>query len=135
MQLTFLGKESAGGDSPTLYATDRETYVIQGWIVDDAIVTGLALPDTMTCVEVPPRLFQHLANDGVDVGQAEPRFPVVHVTHSGTFIVRGQRVDEADALAKMRIPDYESCVEIDKATVRALMEEPPSGTDHQRPTG
>jgi len=30
MQLTFLGKETTGGQSPTLYATNRGTYVVQG---------------------------------------------------------------------------------------------------------
>ena len=30
MRLQFLGKNSVPGDSPTLYATDRETYVVQG---------------------------------------------------------------------------------------------------------
>jgi len=31
MRLTFLGKETQGGGSPTLWATDRGTYVVQGW--------------------------------------------------------------------------------------------------------
>lgn len=31
MQLRFLGKNSTGGDCPTLYATDRDTYLVQGW--------------------------------------------------------------------------------------------------------
>ena len=35
MRLTFLGKATTGGPSPTLYATDRKSYVVQGWIVPD----------------------------------------------------------------------------------------------------
>lgn len=35
MEITFLGKESVPDQSPTLYATDRDTYVVQGWIVTD----------------------------------------------------------------------------------------------------
>ena len=31
MQLTFLGSESNNGGSPTLFGTDRGTYLIQGW--------------------------------------------------------------------------------------------------------
>lgn len=30
MKLTFLGKVTDSGESPTLYATDRGTYIVQG---------------------------------------------------------------------------------------------------------
>jgi hypothetical protein len=30
MHLTFLGKESRPDESPTLFATDRDSYVVQG---------------------------------------------------------------------------------------------------------
>lgn len=33
MRLRFLGKATQGGGSPALYATDRNTYVVQGWKV------------------------------------------------------------------------------------------------------
>lgn len=33
MKLTFLGKDSTPNDSPTLYATDRDTYLVQGYAV------------------------------------------------------------------------------------------------------
>lgn len=38
--MKFLGKNTQGGGSPTLFATDRETYVVQGWRVhgDDSSV-------------------------------------------------------------------------------------------------
>ena len=35
MKLTFLGKDSTPNDSPTLYATDRDTYLVQGYVVID----------------------------------------------------------------------------------------------------
>jgi hypothetical protein len=41
MRLRFLGTDSAAGQCPTLYATDRGTYVVQGWKVTD----GEALAD------------------------------------------------------------------------------------------
>jgi hypothetical protein len=31
MKIRFLGKESEYRDSPTLYATERCTYLVQGW--------------------------------------------------------------------------------------------------------
>ena len=45
MKLRFLGKDSTPTNSPTLYATDQNSYVVQGWIVTDAepeIVEGCA---------------------------------------------------------------------------------------------
>src|SRR5262249_31349599 len=36
MKLTFLGTSSENGQCPTFYATDRGTYVVQGWKITDA---------------------------------------------------------------------------------------------------
>ncbi|MCA1671762.1 MAG: hypothetical protein LC799_06015, partial [Actinobacteria bacterium] len=41
VKLRFLGKNSTPTNSPTLYATDQESYVVQGWIVTDAAVVTL----------------------------------------------------------------------------------------------
>ncbi|GAA0989208.1 hypothetical protein GCM10009555_072680 [Acrocarpospora macrocephala] len=38
MRLTFLGKDTKDDGSPTLYSTERDTYLIQGWIVTDTAV-------------------------------------------------------------------------------------------------
>lgn len=38
MRLTFLGKNSTPDQSPTLYATDRGSYVVQGWIVTEPAI-------------------------------------------------------------------------------------------------
>jgi hypothetical protein len=48
--------------SPTLFATDRETYVVQGWRVDDAeALRRMDVPDHEACVEVPAALLhRHL---------------------------------------------------------------------------
>lgn len=65
MHLILLGKESDHGDSPTLYATDRDTYVVQGWkITDDETTAKLDLVVGETAVEVYARLLAHLAKDG-----------------------------------------------------------------------
>jgi hypothetical protein len=42
MLLTFIGKdpESNPTGSPTMYRTDRASWVVQGWVVDD--------PDALT---------------------------------------------------------------------------------------
>jgi len=61
MELRFLGKVTESGNSPTLYATDRDTYVIQGWVVDDPeTLTRLSLPEGETAVIVPKELMTYL---------------------------------------------------------------------------
>ena len=98
MQLTFLGKETQGGGSPTLFATDRRTYVVQGWKV-----TGQA-----NSVEVPVRLLAFL-EPGTQLG-TQPQD-----TGRGTVIVSGVPVTDMDALSQMDIPGHEGCVEITRA--------------------
>lgn len=97
MQLTFLGKATQGGGSPTLFATDRYTYVVQGWRV-----TG-----QHDSVEIPKRLLAHLEPD-TRLGTE------LHDTGRGSFIVSGAPVTDADALSQMDIPGHETCVEVRK---------------------
>lgn len=67
MKLKFLGKNSTPTNSPTLYATDQDSYVVQGWIVTNAATLDrLTVPDDETIVEVPAALLDHLAFDGLD---------------------------------------------------------------------
>ncbi|TCO64967.1 hypothetical protein [Actinocrispum wychmicini] len=62
MKLTFLGTTSGGGNCPNLYATDRDTYVVQGVkITDPAALQTLrdrGLPDHETVVEIPKQLLK-----------------------------------------------------------------------------
>ena len=61
MKLTFLGKDSTPNDSPTLYATDRDTYLVQGYLVTDPeALAQMGIPDGETVVEVPKRLMKYL---------------------------------------------------------------------------
>lgn len=61
MKLTLLGTESDGGQSPTLYATDRGTLVVQGWrITDPEALDALTVPAHETAVEIPVELLQFL---------------------------------------------------------------------------
>lgn len=59
MKLTLLGTESEGGQSPTLYATDRGTFVVQGWrVTDTEALTTLDIPGHETVVEIPAALLR-----------------------------------------------------------------------------
>ncbi|MGW0805283.1 hypothetical protein [Nonomuraea sp. NPDC002799] len=62
MKLRFLGTTSDGGSCPTLYETDRGTFVVQGDRVTDpealAELAARGLPDHETAVEVRPELLK-----------------------------------------------------------------------------
>lgn len=61
MALKFLGKDpnSLNNGSPTVYLDEeRDTYVLQGWKVDDERVTDLDIPAHETLIEFPRRMMQ-----------------------------------------------------------------------------
>jgi hypothetical protein len=108
--------------SPTLYASDRDSYIVQGWIVTEPdVLARLNVSDSDTAVEVPANLLSFLALDGLggDVAHRVP--PIVHVLENGNYIIQGRRVDNAEALSQMDIPDHETCVEVAKSAMRALL--------------
>ncbi|MET8824892.1 hypothetical protein ABZX40_25070 [Streptomyces sp. NPDC004610] len=133
MKLTFLGKNSQGGECPTLYATDRDTYLVQGWrVFANDLLMQLNIGEGETVVEVPTELFEHLEQDGLPSGQFKRlEDPLMVLTPGGTYVVQGQEVTDAEALAQMDIPDYETVVEVSKTAITALLEEP-RGVDLQR---
>lgn len=123
MRLTFLGKNSVPNDSPTLYATDRGSYVVQGWIVTEPEILakiGL-LADNEAIVEIPAKLMAHLEKDGLSGEVANPIPPIVHVQENGNYIVKGACVTDGGALGHMNIPEHETCVEISRSAVVALV--------------
>ncbi|MER7998627.1 hypothetical protein [Streptomyces sp. NPDC095613] len=133
MRLTFLGKNSTPGDSPTLYASDQDTYVIQGWkVYANDLLMQLDVPAGQTVVEVPTELFEHLTKDGQTSGEIR-KFdaPIVIVTELGTCVLQGPEMHDTEALSQMRMPDYETCVEVPKSSITALLEED-GGPDHSR---
>ncbi|MEU4383648.1 hypothetical protein [Promicromonospora sp. NPDC023805] len=60
MQVTKLVSTCELGDCPTLYATDRDTILVQGATPADH---GLALPAHETVVEIPMELIRKAMND------------------------------------------------------------------------
>jgi hypothetical protein len=57
----LIGKdpESNPTGSPTVYRTDRGSWVVQGWVVrDPAALAQMSIPDGETCVEIPDRMLQ-----------------------------------------------------------------------------
>jgi hypothetical protein len=65
MELNFVAKDpgSEPSGSPTLYRTDRQSWVVQGWVVTDPNALAIMdLPDGETCVEIPDRLIPFFQN-------------------------------------------------------------------------
>lgn len=133
MKLRFLGKNSTPGDSPTLYASDQDSYVIQGWkVLANDLLMQLDIPAGHTVVEVPTELFEHLTKDGLASGDIKTfKSPIMLVTERGTCVVQGPEMRDAEALSQMRLPDYEDCIEVPTSSITALLEEN-SGPDHPR---
>ncbi|MFC8431888.1 hypothetical protein [Streptomyces sp. NPDC057253] len=133
MKLRFLGKNSTVGDCPTLYATDQDTYLVQGWkIFANDLLMQLDVPEGQTAVEVPTELFEFLKEDGLTAGEFKRlEDPIMILTPGGTYVVQGAEVTDPEALSQMEIPDYETVVEVPKTAITTLLEEP-RGADRQR---
>jgi hypothetical protein len=59
MRVRFVAKDpdSVPDQSPTLYKTDRDSWLVQGWVVtDSAALAELNVPVGETVVEIPDRL-------------------------------------------------------------------------------
>ena len=72
MRLTLVGKdpESNPTGSPTLYRTDRGSWVVQGWVVSDSeALTRMDIPEGETCVEIPDRMLQFFGQGDRDFDQ------------------------------------------------------------------
>ncbi|MEU7629609.1 hypothetical protein AB0C34_06435 [Nocardia sp. NPDC049220] len=93
MQVRFLGGPSGGQGSPRLYATDRDTFAVQGWKTEH--------PEQ---VEIPHRLLAHTEPGTAVAGLVD--------TGRGTFLLTGIPVVDTEALAVMKIPGHEAAVEV-----------------------
>jgi hypothetical protein len=65
MRLRYLGKDSGKTGCPTLYATDRGTYVVQGWRLTDpeAIADLVDVRENEYYVEIPRALLRFAEDD------------------------------------------------------------------------
>jgi hypothetical protein len=61
LELQLVGKdpESNPAGSPTVYRTDRDSWVVQGWVIEDPeALAQMNIPVGETCVEIPDRMIQ-----------------------------------------------------------------------------
>lgn len=66
MKLTFIRKTRLSGDTncPSLYRTDRGTFVVQGWrVTDPDALAQLDIPAHETVVEIPEDVLAEIARN------------------------------------------------------------------------
>jgi hypothetical protein len=65
MRLQFLGADTKDKGCPSLYATDRDTYVVQGWTVTDPEALGdlRNVLEGESFVEIPKKVLRFAEND------------------------------------------------------------------------
>jgi hypothetical protein len=68
MRITLVAKdpESVPNQSPTLYRTDRGTWLVQGWAVTDlAVLAEMNIPEGESVTEIPDRLVPYFTSGRV----------------------------------------------------------------------
>lgn len=93
MKVRLLGGPSGSQGSPRLYATDRDTFAVQGWKTAHA-----------DRIEIPHRLIAYAEPGTCLAGLAD--------TGHGTFLVSGIPLTDPEALAAMEIPGHETVLEL-----------------------
>ena len=71
MRLTFVGKDpdSNPTGSPTVYRTDRGSWIVQGWTVTDPeALAQMYIPGGEAAVEIPDRMIQFFRQEDRDAG-------------------------------------------------------------------
>lgn len=96
MLLRFLGVDTRNGGSPTLYASDRDTYVVLGWEVPE---------QNSRHIEIPHRLLSYLEK-GTCLGT------LLQDTGHGTFFLEGEPVTDRTALDSIGSPSGERSIEV-----------------------
>jgi hypothetical protein len=72
-------------------------------------------------VEIPAALLRYLEKAGLVGDVTNLVAPIVFVTDEGNYIIKGKRVNGPETLEQMHIPDNETCIEVSRAAVAALI--------------
>ncbi|MBV9444959.1 MAG: hypothetical protein JO345_03560 [Streptosporangiaceae bacterium] len=71
MRLTLIGKDpdSNPTGSPTVYRTDRGSWMVQGWVVTDPeALSQMDIPEGETVVEILDRMLHFFGQGDRDAG-------------------------------------------------------------------
>jgi hypothetical protein len=58
----YIGSGCHGGSCPTIYESDRDTFIVQGNLMKPNEINDLAIPSNEGVVEIPRALAQALAD-------------------------------------------------------------------------
>lgn len=101
MKLALQRTECGNGRTcPNINRTDRDTYVVQGYLPADLV--GSTSP--ATTVELPLALVPEL--------RGQPHRHGVTFTSNDSVLISGERVCDPEALRELQTPDGEAAVEI-----------------------
>lgn len=65
IKLIAVDPTSAPKSSPTLYRTDRGSWIVQGWVVTDPdVLAEMNVPVGESCVEIPDRMIPFFTQEG-----------------------------------------------------------------------
>jgi hypothetical protein len=59
---TYIGSNCHGGHCPTVYQSDRGTFIVQGNLLNPSEISDLAIPPHEGVVEIPESLVEALAS-------------------------------------------------------------------------
>lgn len=96
---------------PNINSTDRNTYVVQGYITEPP-----SAGDTAS-VEVPMSLLPELVS--------RPHREGLMFTDRDTVLVAGQRITDPETLTELALPDGEDAVEVPSSLLAELQEVQP----------
>ena len=122
MRLRHLGTESNKTGCPALYATDRNTFVVQGWRVSDPrdLADLVDVCDEDVYVEIPKGLLRHDDGEAGSVAvDGRAGRPAMYTTRRDTYLVRGWEVTDREAIGDLiDVRENEYYVEVPKAVLR-----------------
>jgi hypothetical protein len=143
MGLVLLAKDSKSGGCPSVYVTDRGSYVVQGdeYVDSAALMDMEQLSPSEAFVEVPERLLHRLSSPGgpIDasswsstaVSDGRPTLlaedssrdgsVALFASGRGSYLVRGTRVTDAGDLADLvDVLPGEAFVEVPERLLRGV---------------
>ena len=72
MRVVLIGKDPQSNPtgSPTVYRTDRKTWIVQGWdVTDPEALSQMCIPAGEAAVEIPDRVIQFFSQEGRDASR------------------------------------------------------------------
>jgi hypothetical protein len=111
-----MGKRTSGNTGTAPHADAH-------WkVTDPDLLARLDLGPHETCVEVTTRLMSYLSKSEL-TNTEDTELPLIIRTGRDTYVIKGRRVTDAEALAQLNMPDHETAIEVSAALRLATREQ------------